>query len=311
MIRFSIRDAALAAGFKRDAAGAHDSRTIMLAELCRLLTACPADVELPAYRAAVEDENALLKRSVATRQNTFRRLRLVMECRRRVKEQQKRIGSAEFQATQFSYQMANDDVERFVVTPELQRDDTVGADPLPPGQVWAMSPGALGEPTGLFRIDVNTGPGSGVRIANVPVPGPFRESVAYAEQNLLVRRRELVGDRDPRACELTVQLRAFDAARSGAGLGLPALLAFCGALLSKSLKGGLVAVGGLNLGGGLDAVPNAVDLAEAAGEKGALALLLPVNARRQLNDLSDDLATRLTILYYADAREALLKALGV
>jgi len=40
--------------------------------------------------------------------------------RRRVKEQQKRIGSAEFRNTQFSYSMGLDGIEHFVSTPELQ-----------------------------------------------------------------------------------------------------------------------------------------------------------------------------------------------
>ena len=39
-------------------------------------------------------------------------------------------------------------------------------------------------------------------------------------------------------------------------------------------------------------------------------LLMPVSARRQLIDLSDDMATKVNILFYGDAREALLKALG-
>lgn len=43
---------------------------------------------------------------------------------------------------------------------------------------------------------------------------------------------------------------------------------------------------------------------------GATALLIPVSARRQLNDLSDEMATKLTVLYFSDAREALIKALG-
>ncbi len=236
-------------------------------------------------------------------------VRLAMECRRRVKEQQKRIGSAEFRNTHFSYQIGLDGVERFVVTPELQSDNSIGADPLPPGQVWAISPSSLDENAGLYRIDVNEGPGSGVKIINVPVPGPFRESIKYGEQNLITRSKELVGDRDPRQHEFTVQLRAFDAAKSGAYLGLPALLAFCSVLLGKSLKGGLVAVGGLNLGGGLDPVYNAVSVAELAVEKGATTLLIPISARKQLNELSDEMAMKLSVLYYADAREALIKAL--
>ena len=236
-------------------------------------------------------------------------VRLAMECRRRVKEQQKRVGSAEFRNTHFSYAMG-EGVEQFVVTPELHSEASVGSDPLPPGQAWAISPGGSEEGAALYRIEANAGPGSGVHVVNSPVPGPLRESVKCAEQNLLVRARDLVGDRDPHAHEFTLQVRAFDAAKSGVSLGLPVLLAFCSALLGKSLKGGAVAVGGLNLGGGLDPVYNAVNVAELAVEKGASMLLIPISARRQLNDLSDEMAMRLTVLYYADAREALIKALG-
>ncbi|MGC8635288.1 MAG: BREX system Lon protease-like protein BrxL [Candidatus Limnocylindrales bacterium] len=237
-------------------------------------------------------------------------VRLAMESRRRVKEQQKRVGAMEFRNTHFSYTMGEGGVEQFVTTPELQRPDEIGSDPLPPGQVWAISPGGEGENPGLFRIDVTVGPGSGVRILNQPAPAPFRESARIAEQNLLMRSRDLVGDRDPRQHEFNVQLRAFDAARSGAGLGLPALLALSSALLERSLRGGLIAIGGLNLGGGIDTVPNAVAAAELAAEKGASALLAPISARRQLNELSDDIATKVSVLYYSDAREALAKALG-
>ncbi len=237
-------------------------------------------------------------------------IRLAVECRRRVKEQQKRIGSAEFRNTHFSYQMGNDGIEVFVVTPELQSDNSIGTDPLPPGQVWAIGSGGPDENAGLYRIDVNEGPGSGIKIINVPVPGPFKESIKYGEQNLITRAKELVGDRDPRHHEFIVQLRAFDTAKSGAHLGLPALLAFCSALLGKSLRGGLIAVGGLNLGGGLEPLYNAVDVAELAVEKGATTLLMPISARKQLNDLSDDMAVKISILFYADAREALIKALG-
>lgn len=237
-------------------------------------------------------------------------IRLAMECRRRVKEQQKRIGSAEFRNTHFSYTMGPEGVEKFVVTPELRSEKMIGTDPLPPGQVWTISPGGQDEHTGLFRIEVNEGPGTGVRIVNVPAPGPFRESVKCGEQNLLARARELVGDRDPRQHEFNVQLLAFDTARNGSSVGLAVLLAFCSALLKKSLKGGLIVVGGLNLGGGIDPVYNAVNVAELAIEKGTTIFLAPISARRQLNELSDDMAMKISILYYADAKEALLKALA-
>jgi len=234
---------------------------------------------------------------------------LALECRRRVKEQQKRIGSAEFRNTQFSYQMGKDDVEKFVVTPELQSEDSIGSDPLPPGQVWTISPGGLDENPGLYRIEVNEGLGSGVKILNRPAPQPFSESVRYGEQNLYAHGRDLVGDRDPREHEFSIQLRAFDAARSGGSLGMAVLLALCSALLQKSIRGGLVIVGGLNLGGSIDPVYNAVSVAELAVEKGAATILIPISARKPLAELSDEMAAKINIQFYTDTRDALVKAL--
>jgi ATP-dependent Lon protease len=133
--------------------------------------------------------------------------------------------------------------------------------------------------------------------------------MGYAEQNLNARSTQLVGDKDPRHHEFTVQLRAFDTAKSGAKLGVAALVTFCTALLKKRVRGGLIIVGEINLGGSIEPIHNPVTLAEIAVEKGAIVLLMPVSCRRQLFDLSDDMATKIDIQFYSDARDALLKAM--
>jgi ATP-dependent Lon protease len=237
-------------------------------------------------------------------------VRIAMEVRRRVKEQQKRVGAAEFRNTHFSYVMGADGVEKFVSTPELQSDNSIGGDPLEPGQVWTISPGGGEENSGLYRIEVNEGPGSGLKVLNKPIPPAFRESIGFAEQNLYARSMQLVGDKDPRQHEFTVQLRAFDAAKSGAKLGVASLVALCTSLLKRSVRGGLIIVGEINLGGSIEPVHNAVTIAEIAVEKGATSLLMPVACRRQLVDLSDDMATKIDIQFYSDARDALLKAMA-
>ncbi len=66
----------------------------------------------------------------------------------------------------------------------------------------------------------------------------------------------------------------------------------------------------MSVGGTIEPVYNGLDMAEMAADNGASAILLPVSSRKQLNDMSDDLASRLMVIYYKDARDALYKVLG-
>ena len=66
---------ASAAGVSDRPMGTHLSRTIMLTELRRLLEQSTATADATSYRAAVVDENALLKPTAATRLISFNRLR--------------------------------------------------------------------------------------------------------------------------------------------------------------------------------------------------------------------------------------------
>ena len=176
--------------------------------------------------------------------------------------------------------------------------------------MWAISEGSGDIGPGLYRIVAADTPGSGTGgLLNQAAPATLRESFKVAEQNLIAQARLLVGDRDPREHNLTTQVRALDTAKSGAGLGMPILLALASAMLQRSVRGGLIAVGNLSLGGGIESVINAVALAEHAMEKGASSLLLPVSARRQLLDVSDEVATKVTFIFYSDAQDALVKAL--
>jgi len=236
-------------------------------------------------------------------------IRVALEGRRRIKEQQKRCLKTEFRNTHFSFLMGVDGVDQFVSTPELHSDELIDTDPLPPGQVWAISPGGQEASPALYRIEATVGPGSGVRILNTPVPPAFRESVRYGEQNLYVRAKELVGNRDPRNHEFSIQLRSMDIDSSGHGLGLAVLLSLCGGLIERSVKGGLITVGVLNLGGSVEMVPNPVAVAELAVEKGAVTLLMPISSRKQLFELSDNMATKVSIEFYADAIDAFTKAI--
>jgi len=129
-----------------------------------------------------------------------------------------------------------------------------------------------------------------------------------ASKNLYTRAKELVGDRYPREHEFSIQDAGDGCRPKERRLGLPVLVALCGALLGKNTRGGTILVGALNLGGSIDMIPNAERIAELAIEKQAQTLLIPVAARKQLNNLPDDLWTRISIEFYKDAADAVFKA---
>ena len=129
------------------------------------------------------------------------------------------------------------------------------------------------------------------------------------EQNLYSRAKELVGDRDSRAHEYSIQLRPFDAERSGAGLGLPVLVACVGGLLERSTRGGMIVVGLLILGGSVELLSNPAAIAETAVDKQAATLLMPMAARHTLDDLPDELWTKLDIELYGEPADGVFKSL--
>lgn len=69
-------------------------------------------------------------------------------------------------------------------------------------------------------------------------------------------------------------------------------------------------VGEVTLGGTIKPVRNAVTLVEQAVEKGAKSLVVPATCRRQLLELSHEMATKLGIEFYQDGRDSLPKALA-
>ena len=113
--------------------------------------------------------------------------------------------------------MGVEGVEQFVSTPELHSDEAIESDPLPPGQVWAASTGTPEAGAGLYRIEVTSGPGGGVKILNQPPAARSGEREDRRTKSL--HAGEGTGRRPrPREHEFSIQMRAMDADKTGAGL---------------------------------------------------------------------------------------------
>ena len=237
-------------------------------------------------------------------------VRLALECRRRVKEQQKRIGSR--RVPQHAVQLhvgqgRRGEVRGHAGTAKRRpcRSRSAATRPGLDHQPW--------QSRRRLRPVPHRGHGrAGGRRADFESPGT--EGVLRIRQICRSKPVCQVGGTGwrskPKGTRVLGAVSAYDASKGGQALGVAALLAMCSTLINRSLRGGLVVVGALNLGGSIDPLHNALDVVERAVEKGASIVLMPVTARKQLFDLSDDMATKVNVLYYGDVREAFVKAIA-
>ena len=130
-----------------------------------------------------------------------------------------------------------------------------------------------------------------------------------AEQNLYAQAASLIGDRNARAHEYTLQLRPFDADTSGTHLGVPVLAAFVGALLDRAPAAARsspvpsTSVAPWTSWQTQSRSPN------SPSTRAPPSFSLPVTARRELINLPDDVWTKLNIEFYSDAADGVFKLL--
>jgi DNA-binding MarR family transcriptional regulator len=190
---------------------------------------------------------------------------------------------------------------------EVPTERRVGTARLPAGQAWAA--GANG-PAGIatvVRIEVAESRGQGIRLVNESPSAALRGGIKAAKDYLYLHATDLVGARNPKNHELAVEVHTLNGGKADGAYGVGLLLACCSALLKKQLRGGLVVVGEVS-GDAIKPIKQPTDLVESAAREGARAVLMPVSCRHALADMSDDVATRIEMLFYANASDALTKA---
>ena len=148
-------------------------------------------------------------------------VRLALESRRRVKEQQKRVFKSEFRNTHFSYILGADGVEQFVVdarsSTATRRSRAIRCRPARSG----ASASGRGDRPGLYRIEVTCGPGGGVKILNQPTPPRSARASASASRISTRARRNWSATEIPARRSSRSRCGRWMRTRSGAGLGVP------------------------------------------------------------------------------------------
>jgi MarR family transcriptional regulator, organic hydroperoxide resistance regulator len=185
----------------------------------------------------------------------------------------------------------------------------IGSSRLAPGRAWAASAiGPAGVPE-VALLEVAESPGQGtVHLVNESPSAALRGGLKSAKEYLYQHAADLVGSENPRRHDLAIEVRSLGGGKADGAYGVGLLLALCTALLKKKLRGGLLIVGELS-GDSVKPVKEPIDLVETAVREGARAILMPIACRRALLDLSDEIATEIETVFYANMSDALRKAL--
>ena len=238
-------------------------------------------------------------------------LEYALEVRRRVKEQLKRIGGMEFYDVHFSYIDLETNEEKFIMVKEQGGGSLIPDSPLNPGTLYTVARGSSGH-LGLYRLETQVTAGNGqLKLSGFGSNTAARESVKVGFDFFRANAAQLQaslkpGDRD-------FHLHVVEAHNTGPSnmLTLAGFVALCSGLLAKPLQAQLVVLGTMSLGGSIVPVENLAQSLQVAHDAGAKRLLLPMASVSDVPTIPGELFAKFQTGFYADAKDAVFKALGV
>jgi ATP-dependent Lon protease len=235
---------------------------------------------------------------------------LVIEGRRRVKEQLKKLGSFEYHQTSFSYIDNETREERFVGVPEQGGRDMISSDPLAPGSVYTASVDDQGK-VGLYRLEVGCSPGTGkLKIAG-GIDGTMRESIQRAFAYLAAQKVKIGISQQVDMTDFHVEGIDLLSNHVPCDAGVALIVAVYSAIKKQSVLAGLVILGDLSIQGNIKSLRSLVEPLQVGMDNGARRALVPLENKRNFLEVSGDIVERVDPIFFSDPMTAAMKALGM
>lgn len=237
-------------------------------------------------------------------------LDFALECRRRVKEQLKKMGSFEYYRTSFSYLDNETMEERFVGVPEEGGKDLISTDPLSPGTVYAASCSSEGK-VALYRIEITKASGTG----KLKLPGgmnkALKDSINRAFAYIHSRKEEIGISPEVDTNDFNVEGIDLLNNHEDCETGVAFVIALFSVLKSAPVLPALVVLGDMSIQGNLKALNSIVEPMQIAKDNGAKRCLLPIENKRHFLEVSVDIVEAVDPIFYSDPQTAAFKALGL
>lgn len=238
-------------------------------------------------------------------------LRFALECRRRVKEQLKRIGGMEFYDVNFSYIDNESFAEEYVPVPEHGGGKLIPEGMGKAGHVYTVGRGKSGM-IGTYKIETEVVNGSGKYICTgIGNMREAREALETAYRYLKANSKSISGAISVLTKDFMLHVQDLNGAGMTSSLSLAALVALCSAALNKPVISSLAVLGNLSIGGTITKVEDLANVLQVCLDSGARKVLLPILSAADMAAVSPELMGKFNIIFYQSAEDAVFKALGV
>jgi len=237
-------------------------------------------------------------------------LKLAIECRRRVKEQLKKMGSFEYSQTSFSYSDNDTGQEHFVGVPEQGGQDLIAAEPMAPGSVYATS--VTGDGTvGLYRLEVSIAAGNGKLKPAGGISGPMKESIQRAFAYLQANKGAFSISHEADSYDYNVEAIDLLGNKVGAEVGVAFFIAAFSAIRRAPVRAGMLIIGDMSIQGNIKAARSLVEPLQVAMDNGARCALIPAENKRSFMEVSTDVIDKIDPIFYNDVKTATFKGLDL
>lgn len=238
-------------------------------------------------------------------------LRFALEMRRRVKEQQKKIGGMEFYDVNFSYIDNETFSEEYVPVPEQGGSKLIPEGMSKPGHVYTVGHNKSGM-LGVYKMEMQMTAGNGkFEKTGLGTDRDAKEAVDTAYRYLKANAKSVSGSISLITKDYILDVQDMNGIGMTKNLSLASVVAICSVALKKPVVSSAVVLGDFSIGGTVMKVEELANTLQVCLDSGAKKVLLPIASAVDLGSVPAELIGCFNLIFYNSVEDAVFKALGV
>ena len=238
-------------------------------------------------------------------------LRFALEMRRRVKEQQKKIGGMEFYDVNFAYIDNETFSEEYVPVPEQGGSKLIPEGMSKPGHVYTVGHNKSGM-LGVYKMEMQMTAGNGkFEKTGLGTDREAKEAVDTAYRYLKANAKSISGSISLTTKDYIMDVQDMNGIGMTKNLSLASVVAICSVALGKPVISSAVVLGDFSIGGTVMKVEELANTLQVCLDSGAKKVLLPITSAVDLGSVPAELIGCFNLIFYNSVEDAVFKALGV